>query len=106
MTVGKHRSFLRRVRFINARKATRAGHKIMKKTSVFKKRKHGQEELSPEYRFDYSKAKPNRLGERMSGGKIAVVLEPDVAAVFKSSRKVNELLRSVISSVPQSKRKA
>ena len=41
----------------------------------------------------------------MSGGAIAVVLEPDVAAVFKSSKTVNELLRSVISAVPQSKRK-
>jgi hypothetical protein len=41
----------------------------------------------------------------MSGGAIAVVLEPDVAAVFKSSKKVNALLRSVISARPQSKRK-
>jgi hypothetical protein len=41
----------------------------------------------------------------MSGGAIAVVLDPDVAAVFNSSKTVNALLRSVISSVPQSKRK-
>jgi hypothetical protein len=36
----------------------------------------------------------------MSEGVIAVVLEPDVAAVFKSSEAVNALLRSVISAMP------
>jgi hypothetical protein len=30
-------------------------------------------------------------------------LDPDVAAVFKSSRSVNALLRSVISAIPGSK---
>jgi len=47
-----------------------------------------QEELSSEHRFDYNKAKPNRFAGRMSGGVIAVVLDPDVAAVFKSSKRV------------------
>lgn len=56
-----------------------------------------------EYRFDYSKAKPNRFAEKMSEGAIAVVLEPDVAAIFKSSKAVNSLLRSVISAMPGSK---
>jgi len=42
----------------------------------------------------------------MSGGTIAVVLEPDVAALFKSSKTVNALSRSVISAVPRSKRKS
>ena len=77
----------------------------MKKTPVRKKRQHGREELSVEYRFDYNKAKRNRFAARMAGGTIAVVLEPDVAAVFKSSKTVNALLRSVISAVPQSARK-
>lgn len=77
----------------------------MKKTPVRKKRQHGREEQSAEYRFDYSKAKRNRFAARMAGGTIAVVLEPDVAAVFKSSKTVNALLRSVISAVPQSARK-
>lgn len=77
----------------------------MKKTLTRKKRQNGKEELSPEYRFEYSKSKPNRFAERMSGGTIAVVLEPDVAAVFKSSKKVNDVLRSVISEAPHSKDK-
>lgn len=77
----------------------------MKKTLAHKKRKNNRDELSSEYRFDYSKAKPNRFAARMSGSTIAVVLEPDVAAVFKSSKVVNALLRSVISAKEQSKSK-
>jgi hypothetical protein len=38
----------------------------------------------------------------MSGPVLAVVLEPDVAAVFDSSESVNRLLRSVISAIPKS----
>jgi hypothetical protein len=53
-----------------------------------------------EYRFDYRKAKPNRFAGQMGKGTIAVVLEPDVAAVFKSSESVNALLRSVIAALP------
>jgi len=53
-----------------------------------------------EYRFDYKKAKPNRFADRMDAGTIAVVLDADVAEVFKSSESVNALLRSVISVLP------
>jgi hypothetical protein len=76
----------------------------MKKTSVRKKRQTKQEELRSEYRFDYGKSKPNRFASKISEGAIAIVLEPDVAAVFKSSKTVNALLRSVISAMPQSRR--
>ena len=76
----------------------------MKKTLGRKKGRAKQEELGPEYRFDYSKSKPNRFVAKMSRGTIAVVLEPDVAAVFKSSEVVNSFLRSAISAMPQSKR--
>jgi hypothetical protein len=62
-----------------------------------------RETLDSEYRFDYGTAKPNRFAARMSEGALAVVLEPDVAAVFKSSETVNALLRSVISAMPPSK---
>ena len=75
----------------------------MKKMSVRKKRRAQREELLPEYRFDYSKSKPNRFARQMSKGSVAVILDPDVAAVFKSSDAVNGLLRSVISAMPQSK---
>jgi hypothetical protein len=77
----------------------------MKKASARKKVQAGREGLSSEYRFDYGKSKPNRFAARMASGTIAVVLEPDVAAVFKSSKRVNALLRSLISDAPQAKRK-
>ena len=75
----------------------------MKKT--FSRKKSVKEgELRSEYRFDYSKSKPNRFAAQMSEGTVAIVLEPDVAAVFKSSEAVNTLLRSIISAMPSSKR--
>jgi hypothetical protein len=37
----------------------------------------------------------------MSGGAVAVILEPDVAEVFSSSESVNQLLRSVIAALPE-----
>lgn len=76
----------------------------MKKTLVRKKRPAKQDALRSEYRFDYSKSKPNRFAAKMSEGTVAVVLEPDVAAVFKSSEAINALLRSIISAMPPSKR--
>ena len=76
----------------------------MKKTSVRKKKPVKRDPLNAEYRFDYSKSKPNRFAAKMAEGSVAVVLEPDVAAVFKSSETVNALLRSIISAIPSSKR--
>lgn len=52
-------------------------------------------DLRPEYRFDYRNARPNRFASRMQDV-VAVVLDPDVASVFKTSKKVNAVLRSVI----------
>jgi len=74
--------------------------KNMKKTSVRKKKPIKEGTMRAEYRFDYRKSKPNRFAEKMSSDTFAVVLEPDVAAVFRSSEDVNALLRSVISAMP------
>ena len=70
----------------------------MKKTSM-PKNVRGKEDLLREYRFDYSKTKPNRFAAEMTVETIAVVLDPDIAAVFKSAKTVNAALRSVISGV-------
>jgi len=72
----------------------------MKKTSARKKLPVLPDEMRREYRFDYTKAKPNRFAAEMGTGAIAVVLEPDVAAVFQSAEAVNALLRSVIAALP------
>ena len=74
----------------------------MKKTPNRKKELvHKSDDLKAEYRFDYSKAGSNRFAAAMAGGTVAVVLEPDVAAVFKSSEAVNSFLRSAISAMPE-----
>lgn len=75
----------------------------MKKIPNRKKSKTRGDDLKAEYHFDYSDAKPNRFTAAMSEGTVAVVLEPDVAAVFKSSQAVNSFLRSVISAMPESR---
>jgi hypothetical protein len=57
-------------------------------------------EVREEYRFDYRKARPNRFANRPPAEAVAVILDPDVAAVFHSSEAVNTLLRSVIAALP------
>lgn len=74
----------------------------MKKTPAKKTRK--VQEMAPEYRFDYKKAKPNRFAPRMKDEPLIVMIEPDVAKVFKSSEQVNKALRALISAMPQKKK--
>lgn len=58
------------------------------------------QKVPAEYRFDYSKAKPNPYAARLGRDTVTVVLDPDVAAVFSSSESVNTFLRSVIAVLP------
>lgn len=62
------------------------------------------DELRPEYNFSASETRPNRFASRMEAPVVAVILEPDVAAVFDSSKAVNKALRSVISTLPKRSR--
>ncbi|HJT77752.1 MAG TPA: hypothetical protein VJ739_11170 [Gemmataceae bacterium] len=57
--------------------------------------------MLPEYRFDYSKARPNRFAAQFKRGSRAVVLDPDVAAVFSTPESVNAVLRALIETMPQ-----
>lgn len=59
-----------------------------------------EEDLLPEYRFDYSKAKPNSFAHQLRERQIMVVLDPDVASVFGSAEEVNRVLRALIQTVP------
>jgi hypothetical protein len=59
--------------------------------------------MASEYRFDYRKAKPNRFAAHMKDEPLIVMIEPDVAKVFKSSEQVNKALRALISAIPQKK---
>lgn len=74
----------------------------MKKTSNHRKLKG--EEMRREYHFDYRKARPNRFAPLMKRNAVAIVLDPDVASIFRSSETVNTLLRSVISALPKAGR--
>lgn len=72
----------------------------MKKTSSRSAGAPKRGEMRREYRFDYRKARPNRFAPLMKGTTVAVVLDPDVASVFRSPEAVNTLLRSVMRSLP------
>ena len=72
----------------------------MKKTSKANRAAESADELLPEYRFDYSKARPNRFAARLKPGSRAVVLDPNVAAVFMTPESVNAVLRALIDTMP------
>jgi len=59
-----------------------------------------ENELATEYRFDYRKGKPNRFAQQLAGTQIMVVLDPDVAEVFKTPESVNNVLRALIANMP------
>jgi hypothetical protein len=64
------------------------------------------DELRPVYDLDFSEMRPNRFAARLKGKSVtAVVLDSDVADVFRSSEAVNDLLRSIIKAMPPSARK-
>jgi len=58
------------------------------------------DDLLPEYNFDYSKAKPNHFAHQLRERQIMVVLDPDVASVFHSTEEVNRVLRALIQTMP------
>lgn len=74
----------------------------MKTTSRTKPdRARPSEGLCPEYRFDYSKAKANRFASRGFAKAVVVLLDPDVAKVFRNAESVNSALRAILSAVPR-----
>lgn len=72
----------------------------MKKTRKADESSEPEQDILPEYRFDYGKAKPNRFATRLKQGSRAVVLDPDVAAVFSTPESVNAVLRALIETMP------
>ena len=73
----------------------------MKKRS-FDESPNSDDELLPEYYFDYQKAKPNRFAAQSGKPKMTVVvLDYDVAQVFTTPESVNKALRALIEAIPQ-----
>ncbi|MBF0505794.1 MAG: hypothetical protein HQL09_03065 [Nitrospirae bacterium] len=61
------------------------------------KAKKAEEELRPEYHFDYSRAVRGKYYKRiLSEGANVVMLEPDIAKAFVDSAAVNDALRSLL----------
>ena len=63
------------------------------------------EELRPEYHFDYSKAKPNRFATRAGKGTMVVVLDEEIARVFKTPESVRAVLRAIAATMPPRRRR-
>ena len=61
--------------------------------------------LRPEYRFDYKNSKPNRFANLVDPGAVAILLDPDVAQVFKSGKSVNSVLRALMTTMPSGQTK-
>ena len=72
----------------------------MKNTSQVELKAKRANGIRSEYRFDYTKAKPNRFAERARPGSVAILLDPDVARVFKSAESVNAVLRALVATMP------
>lgn len=62
------------------------------------------DDLLPEYNFDYTKARPNRFVNRVQKSDVTVILDADIAEVFKTSEAVNHALRALLSAMPKVER--
>lgn len=71
----------------------RKNERTLKKIRTAKASSSAADELLPEYRFDYRKAKPNLFAAE---GDRAVLLDADVAAVSSTAESVNAVLRALI----------
>ena len=77
--------------------STRGPQRREKGSDMRSKIQKVNDELRPEYDFDYSKAVRGKYYRRLiEEGSNIIVLEPDVAKVFKDSAGVNEALRSLL----------
>ena len=57
--------------------------------------------MRAEYRFDYMKVRSNRFAGRGGSKSVVVLLDPDVAKVFKDAESVNAVLRAIVAAVPR-----
>jgi hypothetical protein len=66
-----------------------------------RKQKHDTDEMRPEY--DFSGGVRGKYAARFARGTNVVVLAPDVAEVFKTSKAVNDALRTHLGRKPARK---
>ena len=77
---------------------------IMKRTFLTKSHDSVSDDMLPEYKFDYRKARPNRFAERIYKDRRLVMLDPDISKVFTTSESVNAVLRALIITMPKSEK--
>ena len=58
------------------------------------------EDMLPEYKSDYKKARPNRFARRISQERVVVMLDADVSQVFTTPEAVNTVLRALVTALP------
>ena len=63
-----------------------------------------EDDLLPNYNFDFSKSKPNRFAARLKNRDNYILLEPDIAKYFKTSEQVNIALRAILLAYPSNKK--
>lgn len=91
-------------RFLLIRDPSRTGH-IMKKSGktavprVRVARRRGTDDVGPEY--DFSRGVRGKYAQRVAEGTNLVLLDPDVAAQFRSARAVNRALRDYLKLRPR-----
>jgi hypothetical protein len=78
---------------------------LMKNTSKAKSKPPARGDLRSEYQFDYSKALPNRFASKRGSRSVVVLLDSDVATVFKDAESVNTALRALLTAVPLAAKK-
>jgi hypothetical protein len=63
--------------------------------------------MLPEYKFDYSRARPNRFAGKISEERLVALSAPDVTKVFTTPEAVNTVHRALVTALPKgAKRKA
>jgi hypothetical protein len=73
--------------------------KTTKAKAIARRTRRSGNGLRREYRFDYKKSKSNRFAGRLNRDVVVVVLDSDVAAVFRDGERVNSLLRATIAAL-------
>ncbi|MCU1268567.1 MAG: hypothetical protein JWM21_4885 [Acidobacteria bacterium] len=73
----------------------------MKKPTTIKGQRNNGDDLRPEYRLDYAKARPNRFAGRIDKHQLVVLIDADVCEVFSTPESVNTALRALIAAMPK-----
>jgi len=76
------------------------------KNTEYSKQAELEDDLLPNYNFDFSKSKPNRFAARLKNNSNYILLEPDIAKYFKTSEQVNNALRAILIAYPTNKKSA